>query len=175
MKRFLALVPVLLIAACGGQKSANQHKAEKLVVDYLRKTPAVSASYQSIGFDTLREQHDQYLTADEEGRKLDSIATAFSDSAVAYRKKSDDALMAKDQDRKKARVYATTDSIFAIKSDSVSAIIQQKSKAYKSEGFRYIINHTYKINNNVGHLTQHTTTFWLDRDLTKIERTQEAN
>lgn len=175
MKRFPFLVFILVIIVCGCQTQANQHKAEKLVIDYLKKTPGAAESYKGMGFDSLREQHDQFITAEPEGRHLDSISSAFGDSSMAYKKRSDEALMAKVQDMAKAKLYLKMDSTFAAKSDSISKIIQQKSKGYAGKGTRFVINHTYKINNNLGKLTQRTTTFWFDKDLTKIEHTQEAN
>ncbi|MBE9663674.1 hypothetical protein [Mucilaginibacter myungsuensis] len=173
MKKLLTVAPVMiLLVACGGPKMPEgQTKAETLVKDRLKD----SAGYQPLGFDTLREVHLSYAIDEPEGRILDSMAKVYIDSALKYRKKGDELVLNSDKvDTIAYKKYHMLDAVYTKKSDSVGAVILERSKGYESKSSAYSILHTYNAKDNVGHVEKRVTNFWLDKELTKVQRQQAA-
>jgi len=166
MKKTL-IIAALALAGCN---RPDQQKIEKLVTSYVGSTLNDPGSYQNVNFgrtDTIFSSWDQ---STPEGRRLDTLAAAYSDSAAVYTNSYHSVMLSSKlhgpalMDQFNAKAIA-----FKKESDSVEAIIQQKGQHYKGSLIAYSIKHTYEAKNESGAIITQTKWFQVDPGLKKVD------
>jgi hypothetical protein len=119
-------------------------------------------------FDTIKPLYLDYAIADPEGRRLDSVAAHFTETAGKYKDKAEAEFYSLHTNYKAQKRYKALEKYYDAKEDSVSKIIEKNSNGYQRPVYGYSVMHRYRAKNGFGALTIQNTYFETDSSLNKI-------
>ncbi len=165
IKNILLISACLLTASC----ASNQHKAEKLVKNYLDTHLSDPASYDAVSFGDV----DTVFKRFAETKQYDSLKTAN----IAAKQKVDkikDTLMNLIITSKVAYMEALKRQMkYEADTGSLSKAIRSNELLFKGPIKGWAIAHSYHTKNIAGAIVLHNTQFRLDSDLTAVVSVQD--
>lgn len=165
IKNVLLIVSCTLIVSC----ASKQHKAEKLVKNYLDTHLSDPASYDAVNFGDIDTVFKRYA----ETKQYDSLRTAN----IAAKQKADkinDTLMNLITTSKVAYMEALKRQMkYEADTGSLSKAIRSNELLFKGPVKGWVIVHSYHTKNAAGSMVLRNTQFRLDSDLTAVVGEQD--
>jgi len=165
IKNILLITACVLVVSC----TSKQHKAQRLVKDYVKTHLTDPGSYESVSFsevDTVfkrysqTKQWDSLMTANAVAKqRLDKIKDTLNNLIITSK-------MAYMAALKRQLQYEADTSI-------LSKTIRSNELLFKGPVKGWSIVHTYRAKNDKGAVILHNTQFRLDSDLTAVVNEQD--